>query len=131
MELGVSGAWLYGCCDRLCGFGDAQACKCAEMTASALIHELHAGDCVGDGVVYDEAAHGYDAVQGQVQGLWLSGDGEPSIVQERLGVSVCVAELYLGGIGHRGIAVAAVCEYHYLICSGVELDIGRAVMVVA
>ena len=106
--------------DGLGAFHTALACSGIEGTAAAGVFELHLGHVLRVVVGDDEAAEGYDAVEGEREVDGVGGDGDVFAVEEGVAVAVAVVELYLSGVGHRGVALAAVRLQHRVAPTGAD-----------
>ena len=104
----------------------ALTCSGIEGTAAAGVFELHLGHVLGIVVGDDEAAEGYDAVEGEREVDGVVGDGDVFAVEEGVAVAVAVVEVYLFGVGHGGVALAAMGHDDELVGAGVELEGGLA-----
>ena len=89
---------------------------------------LHFG---GDIVGYHEPAEGDDSVQGDGEGLGVCAYGDGGTIEEGVGISLGIGELYLCGVGHRGIAIAAMGYDYQLVPTFGELEGGCSEFIVA
>ena len=96
--------------------------SCIEGTAAASVFELHLGHALRVVIGDDEAAEGDDAVEGQGEVDGVGGDGDILTVEEGVTVAIAVVELDLLGVGHGGVALAAVGHDDQLIGAGIELE---------
>ena len=90
------------------------------------VFELHLDNASGVVIGDDEAAEGHDAVEGQGEVHGFGGDGDILAVEEGVGIAIAVVELYLGGIGHGGVATAAVGHDDQAVGALLELEGGMS-----
>lgn len=100
----------------------AQTSGGIEGTAATSVFELHLGHTLGVVIGDDEAAEGDDAVEGQGEVDGVGGDGDILTVEEGVTVAIAVVELDPLGVGHGGVALAAVSHDDQLIGAGIELE---------
>lgn len=96
--------------------------SCIEGTAAASVFELHLGHALRVVIGDDEAAEGDDAVEGKREVDGVGGDGDILTVEEGVAVAIAVVKLDLFGVGHGGVALAAVGHDDQLIGAGIELE---------
>ena len=101
-------------------------CSGIEGTAAAGVFELHLGNTLGVVIGDDEAAEGDDAVEGEGEVDGVGGDSDVLAVKEGVAVAIAVVELDGLGVGHGGVALAAVGHDDELEGAGVELEGGLA-----
>ena len=100
----------------------AQTRHCIEGAGAAGIVEPHFFDFRGDVVGDDEAAERHNTVEGHLVIHRFFTDGHLAIAQEGVGVARGIDELYLRGVGHRGVATGTMAYDHQLVGALIELE---------
>ena len=122
--VGLSVTLMYLELHVLLAVHTTESCGGIEGTRTSCVIKLHLCDIFWDGIGNDEAAECHDAAQGEGKRLGFVRNGDRCMIEEGVGITCCVGELNLGRVGHRGITIAAVSQYHELVGALFELEAG-------